>query len=116
MNKGSKRWLPYSHPLGYMEASRKTKMPLKPKLRYTPTKGTLGICLRSTIGRMHGDRTSRSLDASLVIPTRVLRLEASGALRPQTGQTGSQNRSGRFWPDSHARSSASALWLNRVIR
>jgi hypothetical protein len=60
---------------------------------------------------MPGDRTSRSLDASLVIPTRVLRLEASGALRPQTG-----HRSGRFWPDSHARSSASALWLSRVTR
>jgi hypothetical protein len=72
-----------------MEAGRKTKMPLKPKLRYTPTKGTLGICLRSTIGRMPGDRTSRSLDASLAIPTRVLRLEASGTLRSQTGQTGS---------------------------
>jgi hypothetical protein len=101
-------------PLRYMEASRKTKMPLKPKLRYTPTKGTLGICLCSTIGRMPGDRTSRSLDASLAIPTRVLRLEASDALRPQTGQTGSPNWSGRFWPDSHAQSLASALWLSRV--
>jgi hypothetical protein len=35
---------------------------------------------------MPGDRTSRSLDASLAIPTCVFRLEASGALRPQTGQ------------------------------
>jgi hypothetical protein len=87
MNKGFKIWLPSSHPLGYMEASRKNKMPLKPKLRYTPTKGSLGICLHSTIGRMPGDRTSRSLDASLAIPTRVLRLEASSALRHQTGQT-----------------------------
>jgi hypothetical protein len=69
-------------------------MPLKPKLRYTPTKATLGVCLCSTIGRLPGDRTSRSLDASLAIPTRVLRLEASGTLRPQTGQTGSLNRSG----------------------
>jgi hypothetical protein len=50
--------------------------------------GTLGICLRSTIERMPGDRTSRSLDASLAIPMRVHRLEASGALRPQTGQAG----------------------------
>jgi hypothetical protein len=89
MNKGSKRWLPSSHPLGYTEAGRKTKMPLKPKLRYTPTKGNLGISLRSNIGRMPGDRTSRSLDASLAIPTRVLHLEASGARRPQTGRTGS---------------------------
>jgi hypothetical protein len=71
-----------------MEARRKTKIPLKPKLGYTTTKGTLGICLCSTIGRMPGDRTPRSLDASLAIPTLVLRLEASGALRPQTGQTG----------------------------
>jgi hypothetical protein len=116
MSQGSKRWLPSSHPLGYMEASRKTKIPLKPKLRYTPTEGTLGICLRSTIGRMPGDRTLRSLDASLAIPTCVLCLEAFGALRPQTGQTSSQNRSGRFRPDSHARSSASALWLIRVTR
>jgi hypothetical protein len=37
---------------------------------------------------MSGDRTSRSLDASLAIPTRVLRLKASGALRPQTGHAG----------------------------
>jgi hypothetical protein len=69
-----------------------SKMPLRPKLRYTPTKGTLGICLRSTIGRMPSDRTSRSLDASLAIPTHVLRFKASGALRPQTGQTDSPNR------------------------
>jgi hypothetical protein len=72
-----------------MEACLKSKMPLSPKLGYTLTKGTLGICLRSTIGRMPDDRTSRSLDASLAIPTRVLRLEASGTLRPQTSQTGS---------------------------
>jgi hypothetical protein len=57
--------------------SRKTKIPLKPILGYTPTKGTLGICLCSTIGRMPGDHPSRSLDASLAIPTRVLRFEAS---------------------------------------
>jgi hypothetical protein len=63
---------------------------------------------------MPGERTSCSLDASLVIPTRVLHLEASGALRPQTGQTSSPNQPGRFWPDSHARSSASALWLSQV--
>jgi hypothetical protein len=36
---------------------------------------------------MPSDRTPRSLDASLAIPTRVLRFEASGALQPQTGQT-----------------------------
>jgi hypothetical protein len=71
-----------------MEVSLKSKMPLRPKLRYTPTKGTLGICLRSTIGRMPDDRTPHSLDASLAILTRVLRLEAPGGLRPQTGQVG----------------------------
>jgi hypothetical protein len=46
----------------------------------------------------------------------VLLLEASGALWPQTGQTGSPNRSGWFWPDSHARSASSALWLSRVTQ
>jgi hypothetical protein len=34
-----------------------------------------------TIGRMPGDRTLRSLDASHAIPTRVLRLEVSGLRR-----------------------------------
>jgi hypothetical protein len=72
--------MPSSHPMGYMEASKKTKIPLTPKLGYTPTNGTLGICLCSTNGWMLGDRTSRILDASLAIPTHVLRLEASGAL------------------------------------
>jgi hypothetical protein len=99
-----------------MEASQKNKLPLKPKLGYTPTKGTLGICLCRTIGRTPGDRTSHSLDASIMISTCVLRLEASGALRRQTGQTGSPNWSGPFWPGSHARSSASALWFHRVTR
>jgi hypothetical protein len=32
---------------------------------------------------MSGDHTLLSLDASLAIPTRVLRLEASGALHPK---------------------------------
>jgi hypothetical protein len=99
MSYGSKRWLPSSHHLGYMEASQKTKILLKSKLGYTPTKGTLGNYLRSTIGRMPGDRTSRSLDASLAIPTRVLRVSSASKLpapcdpksvRPvlQTGQAG----------------------------
>jgi hypothetical protein len=64
-------------------------MPLRPKLRFVFVAfGNLGICLRSTIGWMPGDRTPRSLDASLAIPTHVLRFEAFGALRPQTGQAG----------------------------
>jgi hypothetical protein len=107
------------HPLTTLviwRQSRKTKIPLKPKLGYTPTKGTLENCLCSTIRRMPGDRTLRSLDASLAILTRVLRLEASGTLRPQTGKIGSPNQSGLFCPDSHAWSSALALWLNRVTR
>jgi hypothetical protein len=80
MSSSSKSWLPSSHPLGYMEAGRKTKIPLKTEIGYTLTKGTLGICLRSTIRQMPGDRTLRSLDVGLAIPTRDLRLEASGAL------------------------------------
>jgi hypothetical protein len=74
---GSKRWVPSSHPLGYMEATRKTKLPLRPKLGYTPTKGTLGSCLCNTIGRLPSDQNLPSLDASLAIPTRVLRFEDS---------------------------------------
>jgi hypothetical protein len=60
-------------------------MPLKGEIR--------NLCHRS-IGRMHGDRNLLSLDASLVIPTRVLRFEVSGLrrrtlVRPlPTGRTG----------------------------
>jgi hypothetical protein len=68
-------------PLNIYGESRKIKIPLKPKLRYTRTKGTLGICLCSTIGQMPGDRPSRSLDASLVILTHVLHFEASRRAR-----------------------------------
>jgi hypothetical protein len=69
-------------PLGLYGGNRNSKIPLLTNLGYKPTKGTLGICLHSTIGRMPSDLTSSSLDASLAIPTRVLRFEASGALRP----------------------------------
>jgi hypothetical protein len=68
-------------PLSIYGDIQKTKIPLKPKLGYTPTKGTLGICLCRTIGRMPGDRPSRSLDASLEIPMRVIRFEASQRAR-----------------------------------
>jgi hypothetical protein len=60
-------------------------MPLEGKFR--------NLCHRS-IGRMPGDRNLLSLDASLAIPTRVLRFEVSGLrcrtpIRPvPTGQTG----------------------------
>jgi hypothetical protein len=93
-----------------------SKMSFPNNYGYKPLKGVFGSLHVFTIGRMPGDHTLRSLNANLAIPTRVLHLEASGALRPQTGQTGSPNRSGWFWPDSHARSSASALWLSRVTR
>jgi hypothetical protein len=68
-------------PLSIYGDSRKTKIPLKPKVGYMPTTGTLGLCLCSTIERMLGDRPSRSLDASLAIPTRVLRFETSRRAR-----------------------------------
>jgi hypothetical protein len=88
-------------PLSIYADSRKTKIPLKPKLGYTPTKGTLGICLRSTIGRMPGDRPSHSLDASLAIPTRVLHFEASRRARI---------------PSSPAEPPVLVLCLNQVTR
>jgi hypothetical protein len=81
--------------------SQKTKIPLKLKLRYTPTKGSLGICLFSTIGRMHSDRPSRSLDSSLAIPTRVHRFEASRRTRI---------------PSPPAEPPILVLWLNQVTR
>jgi hypothetical protein len=85
------------------------KLPLLHKVGYTPIKDTLGNCHRNSIGRMPGNRPLLSLDTSLAIPTRVLRFEASRC--PMT-----RNRSARFWPDSHARSLALALWLSRVTQ
>jgi hypothetical protein len=65
---------------------------------------------------MPGDRNLLSLDASLAIPTRVLRFEASRRRRP--GQSdrppGRLNRPG--WPHLLVESSASVLWLNRVTK
>jgi hypothetical protein len=88
-------------PLSLYGVSRKTKIALRLKLRHTSTKGTLGICLCSTIRRMPGDRTSLSLDASLAIPTRVLHFEASR----------------RAWiPSPPAEPPVLVLWLNQVTR
>jgi hypothetical protein len=79
-------------------------MPLRPKLGYTPTKGTLGICLRNTIGRMPGDRNQLSLDTFFVIPTCVLRFEVSELRRRTpvglallTGQIGLELLQLRLW-------------------
>jgi hypothetical protein len=47
-----------------------------------PLKGGFGNLQNIFIGRMPGDRNLLSLDASLVIPTRVLRFEASRRRRP----------------------------------
>jgi hypothetical protein len=65
--------------------------------------GGFGSLQIFSIGRMPGDRTLLSLDASLAIPTRVLRFEDSGLCRRTpvrpvllTGQTGTHrsDRSG----------------------
>jgi hypothetical protein len=88
-------------PLSLYGDSRKIKIPLKPKLGYTPTKGTLGISLCSTIGRMPNDCPSRSLNASLAIPTRVLCFKASRRARI---------------PSPPAEPSVLVLWLNQVTR
>jgi hypothetical protein len=68
-------------PLSIYGDSRKTKLPLLHNTRIHALKGNFGNSHRSTIGRMPSDRTSRSLDASLAILTRVLRFEASRRAR-----------------------------------
>jgi hypothetical protein len=61
-------------------------------------KGGFGSLQIFSIGRMPGDRTLLSLDASLAIPTRVLRFEVSELCRRTpvrpTGQTHRSDRSG----------------------
>jgi hypothetical protein len=46
-----------------------------------PLEGEIGNLCHCSIGRMPGDRNLLSLDASLAIPTRVLRFEVSGLRR-----------------------------------
>jgi hypothetical protein len=60
-----------------------------------PLEGEIGNLCDRSIGRMPSDRNLLSLDASLAIPTRVLRFEVSGLRRRTlvrlvllTGQTG----------------------------
>jgi hypothetical protein len=47
-----------------------------------PLEGGFGSLHVFTIGRIPGDRNLLSLDASLAIPTRVLRFDASRRRRP----------------------------------
>jgi hypothetical protein len=73
---------------------------------------------------MPSDRNLLSLEASLAIPTRVLRFEASQRQRPGRSDRpprrldrprhGRLNRPG--WPHLLVESSASILWLNRVTQ
>jgi hypothetical protein len=57
--------------------TQKTKLPFTKNLGYMPLEGGFGNLWNIFIGRMPGDRNLLSLDASLAIPTRVLRFEAS---------------------------------------
>jgi hypothetical protein len=93
-----------------------------------PLEGEIGNLCHRSIGRMPGDRNLLSLDASLAIPTRVLRFEVSGLrrrtpVRPVhlTGQTGA-HQSDRLDPPirpvwscciSVFDSSVLALWIDQ---
>jgi hypothetical protein len=88
-------------PLSIYGDSRKTKLPLLHNIRIHASEGHYGNSRCSTIGRMPGDRTSLSLDASLAIPTCVLRFEASR--RAQI-------------PSPPIEPLVLVLWLNQVTR
>jgi hypothetical protein len=64
-------------PLSIYGDNRMKKLPLLHNTRIHAPEGHFGNIRRSTIGRMPGDHTSLSLDASLAILTHVLRFEAS---------------------------------------
>jgi hypothetical protein len=81
--------------MGYMEATESLNYPFLTTRDTSPLKGGFGSFQAFSIGRMPGDRNLLSLDASLAIPTHVLRFEDSGLhrrtlVRPVllTGQTG----------------------------
>jgi hypothetical protein len=71
-----------------------------------PLEGEFGNLCHRSIGRMPGDRSLLSLDASLAIPTCVLRSEVSTA-SSHTGQTGAPHRLDR---SGAAAAPSSVLW------
>jgi hypothetical protein len=81
--------------------SRKTKLRLLHKTRIHAPVGHFGNSRCSTIGQMPGDRTSLSFDASIAIPTHVLRFEASWCARI---------------PSPPAEPPVVVLWFNQVTR
>jgi hypothetical protein len=68
-------------PLSIYGGNRKMKLPLLHNTRIHAPEGHFGNSCRSTIGRMPGDHTSHSLNASLATPTHVLRFEVSQRTR-----------------------------------
>jgi hypothetical protein len=88
-------------PLSIHGDTRKTKLPLLHKTRIHTPEGHFGHSRCSTIGRMPGDRTSLSLDASLAIPTCVLHFEASRRARI---------------PSPPVEPPVLVLWFNQVTR
>jgi hypothetical protein len=115
-------------PLGLYGGNQKSEIPLLANWGYMPLEGEFGNLCHRSIGRMPSDRNLLSLDASLAIPTRVLRFEVSGLrrrtpVRPVllTGQTGTY-RSDRLDPPVRPvwsccsfvfGSSVLALWINQ---
>jgi hypothetical protein len=96
--------------------NRKSKIPLLANWGYMPLEGEIGNLCHRSIRRMPGDRNLLSLDASLAIPTHVLRFEVSRLcltpVRPVllSGKTGQTHRSDR----SRAAASPSSVlqsWL-----
>jgi hypothetical protein len=103
-------------PLGLYGGNQKSKIPFSNNYGYKPLKGGFGSLQAFSIGRIPGDCTLRSLDASHAIPTRVLHFEDSRLrrrtpVRPVllTGQTGT-HRSDRFGTAA-APSSVLPSWL-----
>jgi hypothetical protein len=68
-------------PLSIYGGNRKTKLHLLHNTRIHAPEGNFGNSRRNTIGRMPGDRTSLNIDASLAIPTCVLRFKACRCAR-----------------------------------
>jgi hypothetical protein len=115
-------------PLELYGGNQKSKIPFPTNYGYKPHKGGFGRLEAFSIGRMPDDHNLLSLDKSLAIPTRVLRLEDSGLCRRTpvrpvllTGPTGT-HRSDRSDPPVRPvwhycstvfGSSVLPLWINQ---
>jgi hypothetical protein len=112
MNWGSKRLAAILSPHGLYGGNQKFKIPFPTNQGNKPLKGSFGSLQVFSLGQMSGDRNLLSLDASLAIPTRVLRFEDFGLrLRTPVRPVLLTDQTGTHWSDLSGTAATPSLVL-----